>query len=157
MDTQHLSSPHMAFIMDVSPIACVDIVFVDAKKERTLLFLRSNEPCKGQYFTIGGRIWKGESFFETAKRKAHEELALSIDRARLIGPHVTEDIHQNSAFRDVSYHAVPIFFFYTLNVEEERHINLDTQHEHAKWFPIRCSKLHPLIKNRLAYLEMHHE
>mmetsp|Transcript_16867 Transcript_16867/g.34722 ORF Transcript_16867/g.34722 Transcript_16867/m.34722 type:complete len:242 (+) Transcript_16867:63-788(+) len=61
-------------------VFCVDIVLVrttkDGKKE-CLLVKRSSEPVKGVWWWPGGRMLKGETFFDAAKRKAKQETGLS--------------------------------------------------------------------------------
>mmetsp|Transcript_8490 Transcript_8490/g.25140 ORF Transcript_8490/g.25140 Transcript_8490/m.25140 type:complete len:232 (+) Transcript_8490:263-958(+) len=61
-------------------VFCVDIVLVrtnkDGKKE-CLLVKRSSEPVKGVWWWPGGRMLKGETFFDAAKRKAQQETGLS--------------------------------------------------------------------------------
>jgi len=61
-------------------VVCVDIVLVrknvDNKKE-CLLVKRSSEPVKGIWWWPGGRILKGETFFDAAKRKAQQETGLT--------------------------------------------------------------------------------
>ena len=60
-------------------VFCVDIVLVrtnsDSKKE-CLLVKRSSEPAKGLWWWPGGRMLKGETFFDAAKRKAQQETGL---------------------------------------------------------------------------------
>jgi len=61
-------------------VFCVDIVLVrttnDGKKE-CLLVKRSSEPVKGVWWWPGGRMLKGETFFDAAKRKAQQETGLN--------------------------------------------------------------------------------
>lgn len=149
--SNHLSDALMATVMRHSPIPCVDIVLINEAGTHTLLCKRTNEPAKDVYFTIGGRLWKNETFVACAIRKAHQELSITLTPEKLIGPFVTEDIHPNSAFPDVSYHAVPVFFFYTLSDAETQRIILDTQHAEYAWFARDDTTLHPHIRARLAY------
>ena len=61
-------------------VFCVDIVLVrtstDGKKE-CLLVKRSSDPVKGFWWWPGGRMLKGETFFDAAKRKARQETGLN--------------------------------------------------------------------------------
>lgn len=61
-------------------VFCVDIVLVrtttEGKKE-CLLVKRSSEPVKGVWWWPGGRMLKGETFFDAAQRKAVQETGLS--------------------------------------------------------------------------------
>lgn len=67
-------------------VCCVDLILVrqqrgGAKKE-CLLVLRSSEPAKGIWWLPGGRLLKGETFFDAAVRKAKQEAG--IDKVRPI-------------------------------------------------------------------------
>lgn len=140
----------MAHVMELTPIPCVDLVLLNEAGTHTLLCKRTNEPAKGVHFTIGGRLWKGETFKACALRKAYQELGIVLDETKLIGPYVTEDIHPNSAFKDVSYHAIPVFFFYICTEGDVSNLILDTQHDECAWLSVDDPSLHPYIRTRLA-------
>ena len=61
-------------------ICCLDIVLTRYNKttgsRECLLVLRSSEPAKGLWWLPGGRLVKGEQFFECAKRKAIQETGI---------------------------------------------------------------------------------
>ena len=130
------------------PVSTVDVVLLNKKKDKALLFKRNNEPVKNVYFTIGGRILKGETFLHCAVRQAKRELGLKINPKKTFFAGVTQDFHKNSVFKGVSYHAVAIFFAYIL---EDKNINIkfDTQHSDYKWFSVKDKTLHPHIKERI--------
>ena len=130
------------------PVSTVDIVLLNNDKTKTLLFKRNNEPVKGVYFTIGGRLLKGEPFLHGAVRQAKRELGLKIDPKKTFFGGVTQDFHANSVFKGVSYHAVAVFFYYVLE-NENIDIKFDTQHSNGKWFSVNDKKLHPHIKERI--------
>lgn len=48
----------------------------EKKRKECLLVQRASEPVKGVWWLPGGRIFKGETFFDTAIRKAKEETGL---------------------------------------------------------------------------------
>jgi colanic acid biosynthesis protein WcaH len=61
-------------------VFCVDIVLVRTTKigrKECLLVKRSSEPVKGVWWWPGGRMLKGETFFDAAKRKASQETGLT--------------------------------------------------------------------------------
>jgi colanic acid biosynthesis protein WcaH len=62
-------------------VCCVDIVLVRHNEERSckecLLVERSTEPAKGLWWWPGGRLLKGETFFDAARRKAFQETGLT--------------------------------------------------------------------------------
>ena len=130
------------------PVSTVDIVLLNKKRDKTLLFKRNNEPVKNIYFTIGGRLLKGESFLHSAVRQAKREIGLIIDPKKTFFAGVTQDFHKNSVFKGVSYHAVAVFFTYILENENVK-INFDKQHSDSKWFSIRDKQIHPHIKERI--------
>jgi 8-oxo-dGTP pyrophosphatase MutT (NUDIX family) len=62
-------------------VCCVDCLLVRVNpvtgKKEALLVKRSAEPVKGVWWLPGGRLWKGETFFASARRKAKEETGLT--------------------------------------------------------------------------------
>lgn len=147
--TMRLSTEQYIELMRTSPVTCVDIIFFDEQKENVLLFRRRNEPAKGVFFTPGGCIEKGEYFITAIKRKMYEELRLSIDESKLDGPYLIEELWPNSSFPGISYHAITIYFGYTLSQKEVEHITLDNQHDEAKWFAANDIMLHPNVITRI--------
>jgi ADP-ribose pyrophosphatase YjhB (NUDIX family) len=63
-------------IAGVLPILCVDLVIKHGS--RFLIIRRKRHPLKGRWWVPGGRVRKGESIVEAAKRKAMEELGLNV-------------------------------------------------------------------------------
>ena len=62
-------------------ICCVDCMivrnnFISGEKE-CLLVERSSEPVRGAWWLPGGRMFRGETFFDAAIRKTREETGLS--------------------------------------------------------------------------------
>lgn len=61
-------------------VCCVDIVLVRSNVDGTkecLLVERASEPVRGVWWWPGGRLLKGETFFDAAIRKAKQETGLS--------------------------------------------------------------------------------
>jgi 8-oxo-dGTP pyrophosphatase MutT (NUDIX family) len=62
-------------------VCCVDMVIVrtnaETGKKECVLVERASEPAKGLWWWPGGRLLKGESFFDAAKRKAQQETGLN--------------------------------------------------------------------------------
>ena len=61
-------------------VCCVDIVLVRTTEQGTkecLLVERATEPVKGVWWWPGGRLLKGETFFDAARRKAQQETGLT--------------------------------------------------------------------------------
>jgi len=70
-------------IVEVMPILCVDLVI---ETDGTFLLLkRAREPLKGRWWVPGGRVLKGETMTEAAKRKAKEELGIDVEVVEPLG------------------------------------------------------------------------
>ncbi len=135
-------------IMGLMPICTTDVIFLNKERTKTLLFKRSNAPLKERYFSIGGRLLKGEKLLDGGVRQAFKEAGIRADKKKLIFGGVQEGLCKNSTFKNVSYHAIIIYYGYV--IDEKCHIKLDSQHSDYKWFSVNDKKLHPLIKKRVA-------
>lgn len=61
-------------------VCCVDCLIVrttEEGKKECLVVERSSEPVKGVWWLPGGRLLKGETFFDAARRKAQQETGLT--------------------------------------------------------------------------------
>ncbi len=133
-------------LLDTTPVCTVDVLFFNHDKTKTLLFKRTNKPVKGVYFSIGGRLLKGEKIVDGAVRQAMRETGVRVKKSALVFGGVQEEIHKTSIFKGVSYHAVDIFYGYILDKQE---IKLDNQHSDFRWFSVSDKTLHPLIKSKI--------
>ncbi len=105
----------------------------------------------GVYYIPGWRVNKWEKSFDAAKRKAFEELGITIDISRLQFVWVYDDIFDNSAFEDISTHCIPVTYLYLLNLREESELSLgDSQHSDLKFFPFDDPSLHDMVKMRIV-------
>ncbi len=151
--TNHTPIPTEVYkqILNAMPICTVDVMFFNSDKTKILLFKRTNEPLKGVYFPIGGRILKNEILEECAVRQAYREAGVSIDITRLVFGGVQNEIHQSSAFEGISYHAVALFYTYALSDQEigGLKINLDSQSDDYQWFPVFDEAFNPFLKKRI--------
>ena len=137
-------------IVEAVPIFTVDVLFFDADRQRTLLFKRANEPAKGEYFCIGGRVLKNESPTEAAVRKAKEELGLKISADDLWFGGLSDDIFETSSFPGVPIHNVNAHWGCIW--PGGREITLDDQHTEYAWFDVTEPSLHTLVKERISNL-----
>ena len=151
MNNTHTPIPAETYqwILEVMPICAVDVVFFNKDKTKTLLFKRLNEPLKGKYFSIGGRLLKNEKLEDCVVRQALWEVGVQIQKDRLILGGVQEEIYGTSAFGEISYHAIDIFYGYVLGDEE---ITLDNQHSDYQWFSVSDDTLHLFIKTKVTSL-----
>lgn len=60
------------------PTVCVDIICQREVDNKVLLFYRRDKPAKGMWWLPGGRMLKGETFFDTALRKIKVHYILNI-------------------------------------------------------------------------------
>lgn len=152
MNNSHTMLPLEKYkeLLEITPVCAVDVLFFNSDKTKTLLFKRENEPLKGVYFSMGGRLQKGERLEDCAVRKAFEETGLNINKENLIWGGTIEEIHTNSIFEGTSYHAVDLYFGYILEKEEK--LVLDSQHNTYEWFSVLDDSLHPFIKTKVNNL-----
>lgn len=118
-----------AQIMEALPILCVDVLLHNSKGE-CLLVKRANEPLKGQWWVIGGRVLKGETLEQAAIRKVKEEAGLIINSVKPIGYY--EEISHTNRFGSLTpLHAVSVVF--SAVVDDSQHIKLDSQSTNWKY------------------------
>ncbi len=76
-----------------SIICCIDCLIVRkntiSNKTECLLVQRATEPVKGVWWLPGGRIYKGETFFDAAIRKTKEETGLRGKPIQILGVYNT--------------------------------------------------------------------
>ncbi len=110
-------------IIKALPILCVDVVIQNAQGEY-LLVKRNNEPKKGHWWPVGGRVLKGETLEQAVIRKVSEETSLHVNNIKLIGYFelITDANPFNQPFR---YHAVSVVF--SVVVDDHQQVRLDEQ------------------------------
>ena len=70
---------------------------------------RKNEPLKGEWWVVGGRILHGEAVREACVRKTLEEVGLEIDEMRFLGFY--EDVFDKNSFQVPDpYHTLSLVF-----------------------------------------------
>ena len=116
-------------IIDCSVNLCVDI-FLE-KDGKYLLIKRTQEPVKGVYWPIGGRIHKGETAEQAARRKIKEEVGIDY-HYDLTSIGYYEDQYSANSFRtDTHYHTLSIVFLGKIN---DLNIKLDKTSEEWGFF-----------------------
>lgn len=114
-------------IISVLPILCVDVVIQNTQGEY-LLVKRINEPKKGQWWPVGGRVLKGETIEQAVIRKIKEETDLNVKTIQPIGYfELTTDA--NPFHLPFQYHTVSIVFMAA--IEDGQKVKLDKQS--AEW------------------------
>lgn len=119
-------------IIQKIPILCVDIII--RYKDKVLLIKRTDEPCKGVYWPIGGRVHKGESVDAAARRKILEEIGIEYNGA-LIPIGFYEDNYTESAFEaKTEYSSFSLVFVGDLNKEVKTKVKLDKTSDDFGYF-----------------------
>jgi len=121
-------------------ICCVDCLIVRqnslTKQRECLLVERSTEPVQGVWWFPGGRMFKGETFFSCAIRKAREETGLTDVRPiQVLGfyntffPTSAWDSEDKKGTQTVN----PIIL---VEIQESKDILLDRTSERYRWISL---------------------
>jgi colanic acid biosynthesis protein WcaH len=136
-------------ILSVIPIICVDIV-IRNDKGQYLLVQRKNEPLKGDWWVVGGRILQGETASNACIRKTLEEIGLAITDVHFLG--IYEDIFDKNSFEVPGpYHTISIVFEACITVAQT--IQLDSQHSDWGWFDNLPDRFVYVLPTRDAVVE----
>ena len=129
-------------ILERMPVLCVDLLILNNKGE-FLQVKRRYEPMKGRWWTVGGRVRKGESLALAAKRKAREEVGLNVNVILPLGFY--EELYSRNPYHIAKgIHTVSIVFICTLVSGEVR---LDNQSSAWRY----SSKIPQKIKNSMPF------
>ena len=108
---------------------CVDII-IKNDQEEYLLIKRNNEPKKGEWWVIGGRVLKGETAKEAAIRKVKQETDLQVRKIEPVG--YFELVNGENPFElPFNYHTVSVVFIAV--TDDYQQINLDDQSTEFKF------------------------
>ncbi|MBI1936252.1 NUDIX domain-containing protein [Candidatus Woesearchaeota archaeon] len=83
ISVKHIPAQLYRKIVAMMPICCVDGILKSGKN--VYLFKRSRAPAKNQWWAVGGRIFKWETFKEAMLRKAKEEIGIKVKITKQIG------------------------------------------------------------------------
>jgi colanic acid biosynthesis protein WcaH len=87
---------------------CVDVCL--RYNDKVLLIKRTEEPCKGVFWPVGGRIHKGEKAVEAARRKIKEEIGIDF-KGDLYPMGFYEDRYKENSFsKNTDYCTLSIVF-----------------------------------------------
>lgn len=104
------------------PVLCVDVLL--KCRGKYILIKRKENPLKGVYWVIGGRVWKNETTEEAAIRKIKEETNLTPSSLKMVG--IYDDQYEEGSSLgkfDSPYHTVAIVF--EGEVEDLKYFSLD--------------------------------
>lgn len=125
------------------PIVCVDLVVTDGKK--FFLAKRTNEPEKGKWWFLGGRVLKNEKLKEAVIRSLKREMGIGGKIEKFLGFH--EFFLAKGYFPGMNSHMVP--FLFRIKVDGKKGFRLDQQSSAGKWFSKIDPKWHPYLKKFL--------
>lgn len=131
------------------PICCVDVIPVH--EGSFLLSLRTNDPGKGTWFPIGGRVLKGERILDAAIRKASEELGISLAGSDLRQVITLESIFTGDSI-DQNRHSVNVVYAATLAGPIPPFQPDPLQLERVEWFSAIDPNWHPYVQEALRAL-----
>jgi len=132
-------------ILENAIISAIDVVVYN-NENKILLAKRTQEPCKGEWWILGGRQFKGELPEKTAVRKIKEEVGLDVEVEKLL--RVEDVIFDETAFPNVKtgvHYVVRIYLAKYVGGE----INLDDTQSEYKWIDEIDDSLDPYIKRAL--------
>lgn len=89
-------------------ILCADIFLYQQNK--MLLIRRTQEPLKGIYWPIGGRVQKSETAEQAAKRIIQRELGIDYKGELTSVGYFEEQFTENSFMNNTHYHTLSIVF-----------------------------------------------
>lgn len=112
------------------PITCVDIFVYNPQTQKYFTLIRTAAPAKGMRWIPGGRLLKGESFFEGAIRKCDEDAKLEVEPLHVLNVYSTH--FPDSEWED-STHTVNVV---VLAVSDQEEISLHGPHASAQWLNI---------------------
>lgn len=132
------------------PVCTVDVVVLGKDLKDTILFYRINEPSKGEFYTLGGRLNKDERPIDCAIRKLKEQIGVIVSTDDLEFSGVVYEIFDKSYFDDnVSSNFVNLVFKLIVDDEKMQQMNLDDQHERSEWFSVEDERLNVFVKKKI--------
>lgn len=128
-----------------TPLVSLDLVV--KKGSDVLLGRRVNKPAQGYWFTIGGRIHKGETISETITRIAAEELGVAL-KAPVTFIGVFEHLYEDGIYEGISTHYLNLV--YEAQIDDLPRLPRD-QHDAYWWFTVsellESDAVHPYVKD----------
>jgi colanic acid biosynthesis protein WcaH len=131
-------------IIENIPLVSLDLLV--KRDGNILLGRRLNDPAKGYWFTIGGRILKNERIDSAISRITQDELGTLLDHpAEFVG--VFEHLYDDSNFEGVSTHYINLV--YEVEFDSLPDLPRD-QHDAYRWFTVEelmeSGEVHRYIK-----------
>ena len=125
-----LPDPIYQTIISNSVNLCTDIFLYH--KDKILLVRRTQEPCKGIFWPIGGRIHKGETAEQASRRKIKEEIGIDFKGPLLPIGFYEDQYTSNTFLENTHYHTLSIVF--RGQIDEISNIKLDKTSDDYDFF-----------------------
>ncbi len=140
--TEFLDKTFYQEAIEKLPIICVDILVVDPSAEKYLVLLRKMKPKKNVYWVPGGRMNKGETFFESAKRKCWEKGRIEVKTKKVLGIYnlMFPDSEWNSSAHN------PVVAILATYDSQKGSVSHDELHKNHKWLSLSQSNENPYIE-----------
>lgn len=133
-DDNFLSEERFTAAVDALPLVSIDLCLTNSANQ-LLMGQRFNPPAKGYWFTLGGRVRKGESQHDTFRRLMKQEAGIDsvgFERARLMG--IWDHFYDDSRFcTSTSTHYVNIPYWVELADHEAAAVIAGDQHSAWRW------------------------
>lgn len=138
---KEVPSTTYAEIVKSMTISCVDAFVYSFENKTYLMIQRTTAPGKGKWWLPGGRVFKGESFYEAAIRKTKKESGLDICPVAQLGTYSTyfsESAWGLDVHTDTKNTAI-------LTLCGNQGVLLDESHQSFKWVPIHQAPVDPYL------------
>lgn len=109
------------------PITCVDVFVYNPLMQKYFTLVRTAAPPRYMRWIPGGRLLKGETFFEGAMRKCEEDAFLKIEPLDILDVYAT--YFPDSEWQS-STHTINVV---VLAVTKQEELNINGPHADAKW------------------------
>lgn len=126
----------------VLPLVTCDVMI--RSKKGWLLGRRKNSPAQGEWYSIGGRLIKGEPLVVCARRKTHEETGLEVKNLQFVG--VLEEV-----FEYENLHYVTIL--YVADALCDPVLPQTSDFSELAWFPQSIPSFHPFLLKRFEMVK----
>lgn len=124
-------------ILDTVVVACTDICVLDGENN-ILLGLRQRKPLDDVWWTMGGRMFPGESFGESAARKLIEEIGIRIapSRFQFLNLYSWLNGERAQSPQENGCHMIDIMMVVEVKTEEASSIQKNCEYFKLKWWKL---------------------
>jgi colanic acid biosynthesis protein WcaH len=126
-----------SMILDTVVVACTDVCVLDDKGD-ILLGFRQQKPLMNVWWTIGGRMFPGETFQQSAARKLRAEVSLKIEPNRFlyVNTYLCLNGERAQEPQNHSCHMLDIMMAVVLSENEIQQIKHNEEYSQVEWWSI---------------------